>query len=52
MSKKHQEAVVVLGAALLAQAAVKQVIGKEAAVLGLPVFAVAALAWVAGRMIA
>lgn len=52
MSKKQQEAVVVLGVALVGQAVVNKVIGKQAAVLGIPVFVVAALGWLAARAIA
>lgn len=51
MTKQQQEAAVVLGAALIAQAAVNKVIGKQAAVLGIPVFALAVLGWMATRAI-
>jgi hypothetical protein len=51
MSKKQQEAALYLGVALIGQAVAHKVAAKQAAALGVPVFAVAILGWVLAQAI-
>ena len=51
MSKKQQEAAIVLGIAIVGGVVARKVAAKEAATLGIPALAVAVLSWLVAEAI-